>query len=465
MAGFKDIFVNNQQPIFLRRNTVAIAALTSAIVLSGMSPAHAQAQPTQAEIDDLQAQIAALQARLNRIEAQQQIVPANAKAAPATAGGASGLAPAGSPATGIVTSKSSAPVQVSALLQEQYNGYTSENGTPSQRGFRLRRGEIHVDAPKITDKISASVMFDVAKDPFGTPSFTPLGAATAATDKLNNTNAVLQDFILTYKLNATPVASNQIDLGQFKIPLGYESDQISSSALDLTERAQIFRERDVAGGGFGDIRDQGIRLKGAFSQGDVSYDLAAMQGLGELQNQTAQADPKAFVGRIILSPGNHDLKFGVSGATGDNTAPLSGVVANSATADPAVGLDRTYENAFAYYKKNKFTLQGEYTSGHSSAETATAQFLNAKGYYAGFGYTLSKKWQLVGRYDTLEAKSGSVGKATVDGTSIETTAGLNYFLHGNNSKIQTDLVKVEGEPGALTTSNSLQLRTEYQVSF
>lgn len=420
------------------RQSLIAAFVGSALALNGL-PVHAQ---TAADITALQAQIAALQARLDKIEAQQKAAATSGAAAPLKKGGFT------------------SPVYVTALLQDQYNAIGNQKGVgaPSQSGFRLRRAEVRVSAPNITDRIGAQVMFDPAKDPFSTSN----ANYAAGKDTLTNANDILQDFILTYRLGEmTGPAATYIDAGQFKIPLGYEGDLVSSSALETTERAQIFRTRDIAGAGYGDIRDQGVRLRGSFDRkGEVGYDAGVFQGLGERQNDLATGTPKAFVGRLIFRPANSGFQAGISGSKADTRSPLAPIATGAAAADPVLPLNRNFYNGFLVYNRSRFGARAEYTNGRSDVRTAPGTFKNASGYYGLLTYQINPKWQLVGRYDWLRQKL-----AAGNGTSIESTLGLNYFIKGNNAKIQTDLVKVDGEANAFSTVNSIQLRSEFQVAF
>jgi hypothetical protein len=95
--------------------------------------------------------------------------------------------------------------------------------------FRLRRGEIRITAPSITPRLSGTIMFDPAKAQFNrSASFGESGSNT-----IRARDAILQEIQLSYLLKkAAPGTQNNIyvDVGQYKIPVGYES-LLSSSAL------------------------------------------------------------------------------------------------------------------------------------------------------------------------------------------------------------------------------------------
>ena len=99
----------------------------------------------------------------------------------------------------------------------------------------------------------------------------------------------------------------------------------------------------------------------------------------------------------------------------------------------------------------------------SKVATVPNTFKNGIGYYANLGYLINPHFEIVGRYDVFkqELTAGT-------GTSSELLAGLNYYFQSyreQGPKIQVNLVKVNGQPNALSTFDSIQLRTQYQLAF
>lgn len=422
------------------------AALIGAFFVLNGAPAQAQ----QSEIDVLRQQLVQLQARLDKLEAAKSSAPASPT----------------------VASSSKLPVVISGLLQAQGNAFFEQKGAAKAADtFRIRRSEIKITAPSITSKVSGAVMFDLAKT--------------------NNTTAagsVLQELQLTYKIDESKTAPKFFDIGQYKPGFGYESDLVSSSALQMVERSQIYSFRDLAaasaptvtltgtipnpvdptlppipvtvtgpsgvaaarsGGGMGDSRDQGARLRGSFADGTILYNVGIFNGIGERQNGTAGGDPKAIVGRLIFKPKDQPFQLGVSALQANTRG------------DSSTGpLDRDGYNGFVVYKKDKLSFQAEYAELNSKRKNATATFRDGKGYYAGLGYFVSPKLELTGRYDSFDVKTGAG-----TGTSVESALGANYYIKKNNARIQANIVKVDGETGALAASDSVQLRTQFQVAF
>ncbi|PQV64827.1 Phosphate-selective porin [Abditibacterium utsteinense] len=429
----------NQNSLFLSRRTLgAIAGLVGAsVALSGV-PAQAQ----QSEIDLLRQQLTEMQARLDKLEANKVDVKA---AAP------------------FVNSSSKLPVTVSGLLQvHSLNFFNEDARTGGTRGtdtFRLRRGEIRLTAPTITDKISGTVMFDPAK----TTSF----RGNSSTGQIRERDNILQEIQVSYQLNKGANSSNFIDVGQYKIPIGYES-LVSSAALPTVERALQFTQRDPFDGGYGDVRDTGIQLRG--NAGQFDYRLGVFNGLGDRQNGLALSDAKAILGRVSFKPKSiAGLEIGVSGGKGNTgvnnfvtTTNEAGVTSTSTVVRRA---DRNLFNAFAAYKRDKLTLQGEYLTGKATPiaiGTTSLAGRDIQGYYAHVGYYLRPQLEGVLRYDTLDTN-----RDADDAKVNDITLGLNYYLKGNNAKIQTNLIRRSGDDGAPAAlrDDRYELRTNFQVAF
>ncbi|HEX8236356.1 MAG TPA: hypothetical protein VF600_10395, partial [Abditibacteriaceae bacterium] len=250
------------------------------------------AQAQQTEVEALRAQIEELSQRLEKLEGTQVAAAEAAKAAPPVS--------------------SRFPVTLSGLLQVHTLGFLNQEG-PAPRAsdtFRLRRGEIRITAPTITPRLSGSIMFDPAKAQFNRAA----SFGESASNTIRARDAILQEIQLSYLLKKAPTGSQNniyIDVGQYKIPVGYES-LLSSSALPLVERALMFTQRDPFDGGYGDVRDTGIQLRG--TQGQFDYRLGIFNGFGDRQNSLAVSDAKAILGLLSFRPkGIEGLQLGVSG--------------------------------------------------------------------------------------------------------------------------------------------------------
>jgi hypothetical protein len=411
----------------LYRRTLKAATLAVGVsALSAGTPALAQ----QTEIQALRAQIEELQTRLNKIETDA------AKTTSAVGSGA------------VVQSKEK--VTVSGLLQVHGLGFLSEDvragGTRGNDTIRLRRGELRLTAPSITPRVSGTIMFDPAK------------AVAGRTNIANGTNLnirardnVLQEIQVSYLLSKIGDAKNQtfIDVGQYKIPIGYES-LVSSGALQTVERALLFTQRDPFDGGYGDVRDSGIQVRGLLS-GQLDYRLGIFNGLGENQNAQAVSDQKAIIGRLAYLPTSlPGFQIGVSAGKARNATPAN-----------ATRTDRDILNGFVAYKRDKFSAQAEYLSGEQQLR-GTAITTKVRGYYASLGYLFTPKLEGVLRYDTFDTNRNANNAEVKD-----YTLGLNYYIKGNNAKIQANIVQRDSDAGVSSglRNDRTELRTNFQIAF
>lgn len=432
----------NQPFILSRRTLSALLGIVGASVALSASPAQAQ----QSEIDLLRQQLTELQARLDKLESGKVDVKA---------------------VTPFVNSSSKLPVTVSALLQVQVSSFFNQDTTAARAqndSFRLRRGEIRLTG-QITPRLSGAIMFDLAKTGSQTSTFTPApngGAGGTISTTNNQANNPLQEMVLAYQIRTDPKSPTFVDLGQYKVPIGYEGDLVSTGALQTIDRALFYRETDNVsplnitnagnGGGFGDRREKGIRLRGSITP-QFDYNLGVFSGLGERQNTVNDvSDQKIPVARLIFKPrGLQGLQIGVSGAKGGNRFA-------------GTKIDRRIINGFVVYKKDKITFQTEYLSGKGTVNVTPGTFKNVKTYYASLGYLFTPRIEGVLRYDTLkrEFQTNATGNKTT-----EALIGLNYYLKGNNAKAQINLVKANNSFNTNTplTGNNLALRTQFQVAF
>ena len=404
----------------------AVSLSAAALALLAAAPAQAQQTETQA----LRTQIEELQKRLDAIEAAQAATAASSTPNPLT---------------------TKEKVVLSGLLQVHSLNFPSEDvrtgGTRASDTFRLRRGELRLTAPAITKHISGTILIDPAKAISGRSNI-----ANGTNLNIRARDNVLQEIQISYLLNqnADKTSTNTIDVGQFKIPFGYEGDRVSSSALTFVERALLFTQRDTQDGGYGDVRDTGVRLRGT-AGGQVDYDLGVFNGLGELQNTQAISDQKAFIGRLIYRPtGLKGLQIGASAATARGATPTS-----------ATRVNRDLYNGFVVYKRNKVGVQAEYLDGQTQVRGA-ATSTDVRGYYGSLSYLFTPKLEGAFRYDYFNANR-SAANSDVQDYSL----GLNYYIKGNSAKIQANIVQRNGNANAPAglRNDRTELRTNFQIAF
>lgn len=385
------------------KSVTGASLVAMAAFLTSTLPAQAQ----QAEIDALKAEIAALTERLTKLEQTSKEQADAAKKAPPV--------------------KAKLPIDVSGLFNVQASTLFGQNGpsAPTPDTLRLRRAEVRLTG-RVTNRISGSVMIDPAKN------LTLVTPAAPAVPSVNQTSNILQELFLTYHLNSNENGPMYIDAGQYKIPIGYEGDQISSSAIPLINRALMYTVRDPLGGGYGDIRDTGVRLRG--SRGIFNYDFGAFNGFGDRQNTLAASDAKALIARIGVRPKSvPGLLLGVSAGKGSTGAPRN---------------DRQLLNAYASYARNKWLAFGEYLQGDSQPVGGGAT-RDIRSYYGTLGYSFTPKLQGIARYDYFDVDRNNPGFGLQD-----YTLGLNYYIKGNNAKLQANVVRRNGTGVAAPAAGS-----------
>jgi hypothetical protein len=433
MKLFLGELVNSLSLTSARRSTLAIAGLIGLSVALYGAPAHAQ----QTEIDVLRQQLAELQARLDKLEAAKIDVKA---------------------VTPTVASASKTPLNISGLLQVQglggLGGDQVSLASNNKSTLRLRRGEIRLTVPNITNNVSGTMQLDFAKTQAN-------GTSSSATTVGTERNSPLQEITLTWQAQKNAKYNTFVDIGQYKIPFGYESDLVSSPNVQTVERGLYYRSSLGGNSSIrlaGDQRDQGVRVRGNF--GEFDYNLGAFLGLGERQNSVEYDSKTAIAARLIYKPKAIDgLQIGASYATGGITGTFSGPFSTSPTGP--IDVDRDLYNGFAVYKKDKLSLQGEYFKAKLNGSNGTD--IDAKSYYGLASYKLSPVLEGVVRYDEFDPSFN-----TANAITKEALVGLNYLIKGNNAKVQANLVRVDRTPatgdGALDPK-STELRVQFQVGF
>ncbi len=196
-------------------------------------------------------------------------------------------------------------------------------GTPSpfsNGGFSIRRSEIYAGV-KITDQVSANVMFDP-----------------------NQAAPNLYDAFITLK----PTAEFEVKVGQFKPLQTFEACNIAAPDLIFVDRAQLSRR-------IGDGRDRGITAGYLF--GDKAFGgkviVGAFNGTDRSNDGNAQKD---FVARVDFNLGTMH-RFGLYTLQGEtdlaynNRTPLTARTfagAAPTAADVLANRDKT-SNLGAYY--------------------------------------------------------------------------------------------------------------------
>jgi hypothetical protein len=307
----------------------------------------------------------------------------------------------------------------------------NSSGTPAGRTFgggvgdtfRLRRGEIALIG-NIVPKVDFRLMFDTAK----IVSVSGGSGTTAATT--SPASDPLQDLWVGYQF----APRFRLEVGQQKTGLSEEGTR-SSSALLTIERS-IMNGLPVNVGRVGDIRDTGAMVKFANSLGNIAVGL--FNGNGEQQNDVDR-DRQKFAMFNAYFTGIRHLTLGAWGGT------------NVGDTQPYVGKDRL--GATVIYKSGPHFFEGEGAFTRDYAAGAKAgQGSSGRGGYLLYAHAISRKFQLVGRYDIWDPayQAGStLAGTTPQGLNFviprsnhklrEYTLGANYYILGN-TKIQLNYI-------------------------
>ncbi|MBV9772823.1 MAG: hypothetical protein JO040_02695, partial [Gemmatimonadetes bacterium] len=209
----------------------------------------------------------------------------------------------------------------------------------------------------------------------------------------------------------------RLDVGQFKLPLGLEGTT-SPAVLETVERALFSSDRG-RGGAYADVRDLGVGVKGSPLR-SLDYHLALTNGLGESMNTMDPDLNKSLAGRVALRlPFPGTVQVGASGALdldarGDST-------------------HRERMGAELMVARGRLSLRSELVAGRDGA-------VRRRGGYAHAGYRLTPTVQAVARYDVWDPDTRREGTAA-DTRERDWLGGVNWYLSGNNLKLQADLVR------------------------
>jgi hypothetical protein len=272
--------------------------------------------------------------------------------------------------------------------------------------FRIRRAEFTAKGDIVPKLFTYAFMFDAAR--LLDPQDTKLATTPAITIRQPVGNGILQDVFVTYLSDYADVS-----MGQFKIPVGWESYNSTAKTL--------FPERSIVSVAFADRRDIGLRIAKTFDM--IGYSAGFFNGAG--QNALDSNKSKDGALRLELYP--------VKGMT------IAGVVYGTLWDTTDLGARRRYEGDLRY-ENGPFLFQGEYFNARDrKAKAATSAvptafsntLVKGQGFYAAGGFKLIENLQLCFRYDYLDPDTDSA----VDKDQTKGYEGqLVYYLQGQEAK-------------------------------
>jgi len=383
----------------------------------------------------------------------------------------------------------------------------ASNEARDNDSFRVRRAELKFTMD-ITENVTGVVMIDPAREATSFPSlpatqssvtsgdgvafFADSSAASlnAVRNGTGNSNRLLQDaYINVHDI----LPHHDVTSGQFKRRLGEEGTR-DSSQLDFVERAMITQ--------LADLRDMGIQVHGTWWDDRFQYWLGAFDGAGsafqQRQNRSNDNDERDLVATFLVRPlwkqetwGSLEIgasilygKGGEAGGHFSGTHPINGLNMNKTNhmmqyawlayhpGGPVKGW--WIRGEYGMYRDRFFTgvanVGGTDTvGGNASASNVNPAPFTVHGWYGSTGYKLSDSvWadelknggmiekilhdmEFTFRYETMENLFYTAivpvnrRRQLDDFSTTVYTAGINYYVKGNNVKIQFNYNIVDEE--------------------
>ncbi len=223
--------------------------------------------------------------------------------------------------------------------------------------------------------------------------------------------------------NFTQTMFADIYVGTNKVPhhrflIGYKRPQVgmeggnSSYTLPFINRSQIART-------FGTARKLGAKVEGDYSL--IDYDLGVYSSSTYFQEFFPGAE---FIGWINLKPlGKTNGKYG-------NLKIGGGLDAGHRSNDFCV------IGSYVGYEYKKFMVNFEWSQGNGyNGPLGESVRTHAGGFCATIGYMLTKKLQILARYDEFDPN-----KHINSNKKREFSMGLNYFIKGQALKLVLDYI-------------------------
>ena len=270
--------------------------------------------------------------------------------------------------------------------------------------FRLRRAQLSLDG-RINDTVNYYTMIDFAKT--GTGASSPL-----------------QDLWVGFQLGRYL----RLEVGQQKTGLTEEGSRENSNQLTIA-RSIMNEELPATAGRVGNVRDTGAVLKLRTSR--IKGSLGIWNDNGATTNIVDNNRLKFLSGSLFVSTLRY-FTFGIWGGT------------NIGDFRPRERRDRAGGTLLFQAGPHTFEIEGAYARDIAPGADPTKAGSIALGWYGLYAYRLSRKWQLVMRYDIWDPAQHDTGSTTTESGVLipqgdhklkEYTFGINYNISASGSKI------------------------------
>jgi len=256
-----------------------------------------------------------------------------------------------------------------------------------------------------------------------------------------------------------------VRVGQMKVPFSRQR-VVSSSALQMVDRSPVVSELNLD-------RDVGIQVfsKDLWGLGRLGYAVGLFGGEG--RNRLGRAAGLLYTARLEAWPfgafddfvegdlqrlGRIRLALGMNAGYNQNTnRPRSTI----GTPYPAGDVDYLHAGADATLKWRGWSLTSEVMHRRASrpSDDLTLPTRSGWGAYLQGGMMVAARWEITGRFSHLAPDRGTDATFT---RAREMGAGVSYYLHGHDLKLQGDYVRVR-EPASERTTQ--QARVQLQLFF
>ncbi len=243
---------------------------------------------------------------------------------------------------------------------------------------------------------------------------------------------VIQNLFADMYIATNKIPHHRIMVGHTRPPVGMEG-AYGPFVLPFLARSQISRN-------FGTVRKLGARISGDYSL--IGYDFGVYSSDTYFQEFFPGAE---FIGRVDLKPlGKTDGKYGKLLIGGSMDA---GHRNNNFC---VVGAHIQYD-----YKRFMANLEWAQANGYNGPLGRSVD-THASGFYATLGYMLTKKLQILARYDEFDPN-----REIANNNQREYSVGLNYFIKGQGLRLILNYVFCQND--AAKDSHRIMLGTQILI--
>lgn len=226
----------------------------------------------------------------------------------------------------------------------------------------------------------------------------------------------MQQLVQDAFIESHRIPHHTILFGNSRTGTGYEGAQ-SPYTLPFVNRSQISRN-------LANIRKVGIRVKGDYSL--VDYDFGGYSSDTFFSSFMPGAE---FDGWVNIKPlGKTDGRYGKLVTGG-------GIVSGKRNS-----VDYFVGGAYVGYSYKKFWTRAEYATSDGSNGGSGLTTKRRQGWYVTLGYHLTKKLEILGRYDEFDPD-----KTVSNNNQREYTAGINYYIKGQALKLILNYVYCQNQ--------------------